>query len=142
IDDVDRVLHPPASEPLADRTNVQSNDRFKVNLAYTAAVNSYHELSEPLKAIISEEKQTEERITLPENVLSELGVITTKGTSKERKALISKLTEAILHDLAVVENESREVDMRKGGYWRYVHRGTKEEMDKTAEEWVWGEGKT
>src|SRR5437773_5808674 len=43
IDDVDRVLHPPASEPLADRTNVQSNDRFKVNLAYTAAVNSYHE---------------------------------------------------------------------------------------------------
>ncbi|KAH0541812.1 hypothetical protein FGG08_003767 [Glutinoglossum americanum] len=141
VDDVDRILHPPASEPLAGKTNAQNSERFKTNISYSAAVNPYYELPDSLRAITAEEKRSEEQIALPENVLSELGVEMTKGTSRERKVLISKLTEAIIHDLTVADNEGHEAEVRRSGYWRYVHRGTKKEMDRTAEEWVWGEGK-
>ncbi|KAI9778007.1 MAG: hypothetical protein M1839_008412 [Geoglossum umbratile] len=139
INDVDRILHPPATSSIADNGN-GFDEWLRANLTYNAREIRFRRLPDPFKVAIADGGRAREKFTLLVNLLAELGVDVNKSTSRDRKVLVTRLTDIIIRDMTVVNNESREVEMRRGGYWRYVYRGTKDEMDRTAEEWIWGEG--
>lgn len=60
--------------------------------------------------------------------------------AKARKVLDSKLRNAILKDLAALENEQAETMQRMAGYWRYANRRTYNQMVENNELWDWATG--
>ncbi|MCJ1483596.1 hypothetical protein MMC06_003764, partial [Schaereria dolodes] len=74
-------------------------------------------------------------------ILCRLGLSVTKMVcSKDRKAFMSKLKEAIQSDLVTTENEERDTMKRMAGYWRYVNKRTYNCMVRNNELWDWRTG--
>lgn len=92
----------------------------------------------PRNVNLENPEQIDEILTL---VFKRLGIKTNLAeAAKARKVLDSKLRNAILKDLAALENEQAETMQRMAGYWRYANRRTYNQMVENNELWDWATG--
>ncbi|KAL9121231.1 MAG: hypothetical protein Q9187_002215 [Circinaria calcarea] len=156
---VDETLHPTrirlAGSSTDDRQrkeNLLFNNRtIEANVAFNAHTFKNSTLRQPTQPKIQAREDaapkapTKEVTLLDDNaltlILRKLDISTdTLTSSKERKTLITRLTEAIQKDLTIVGNDERDTMMRMGGYWRYANRHTYNSMVKNNEHWDWSTG--
>ncbi|KAM5436587.1 hypothetical protein McanCB21832_002322 [Microsporum canis] len=74
-------------------------------------------------------------------ILAEFNIrINERNSSKDRKALLTKLAEAIFADMETVSNEARETMRRSAAYWRFANKRTYNAMVRNSKIVNWETG--
>ena len=156
---VDETLHPTRTRLAENSTDdhqkkenpLVNNRTIEANVAFNAHTFKYSTLRQPTqpKRQAREDaapKTPSKGVTLLDDhaltlILRKLDISTdTSTSSKERKTLITRLTEAIQEDLKIVANDERDTVIRMAGYWRYANRHTYNSMVRNNEHRDWNTG--
>ncbi|MCJ1252357.1 hypothetical protein MMC24_000162 [Lignoscripta atroalba] len=154
---INEALHPVRTQLGSKSSNTHSsvndgltnNSTIDNNIAFNTSTFRYASLRQAIHAkklakwngVKTPTDTLSQDDSVMEIILGNLLVSTTvQMASKEGKALIAKLREAIQNDLTIAENEDRDTMMRMAGYWRYVNRRTYNYMVRNNELWDWSTG--